>query len=101
MENLETEVRIHPQENQMFRLIFDQIYFLIFPDNPTFHLQAVSMQETKVFNTVKESITNLSFLVSIEKSVTDAIIIDSQFKLKYIYAFMEDQYSQLGEKKAA
>ena len=59
------------------------------------------MQEIKVFNTVKENITNLTFFSSRDISVTSARIIATSFKIKDACAFVEDQYIQLGEVKAA
>ena len=53
MENLGTEVISLLRANLIFRVISDKIDFLIFPENPNFHLQDVNMQETKVLNTVK------------------------------------------------
>ena len=59
------------------------------------------MQETNIFNTVKENITNPTFFGRRDTSITAAIIIDAYFKLRYACAFLEFQYSQLGEEKAA
>ena len=48
MDNLETEGRSLPQENQIFRVIYGKIGFLICTENPTFHPQDGNIQETKV-----------------------------------------------------
>ena len=72
MDNLESEGRSLPQENQIFRVIYGKIGFLICTENPTFHPQDGNIQETKVFNTVKENITKLNFFGSRDTSVTSA-----------------------------
>ena len=53
MENLETGGISLLRAKHKYRVISDKIAFLVCPENPTFCLQAVNMQETKVFNTVK------------------------------------------------
>ena len=53
MENLETGGISLLRAKHKYRVMSDKIAFLVCPENPTFCLQAVNMQETKVFNTVK------------------------------------------------
>ena len=60
---------------QIFGVISDKIYFLVCPDNPKFHLQAVNMPETSLFKIVKENITNRNLFGSRDTSVTAASII--------------------------
>ena len=57
-------------------------------------------QETKVFNTVKEKIGNFTLFCSRYTLVTAKSIIATWFNLKYVCAFVEDQYIHLGEDKA-
>ena len=58
MDNLETEGRSLMRIKQIFRIIYDKIDSLICQDNLNFHLQDVNMQETSLFKTFKENITN-------------------------------------------
>ena len=53
-----------------------------------------------MFNTIKGKILDLMFFGSRDTLVTVARIIYISFKLKYAHAFVEDQYSKLGEDRA-
>ena len=53
MDNLHTERISFLQTKQIFRVISDKIAFLICPEKPSFHLQDVNMQETRLFNAFK------------------------------------------------
>ena len=75
MENLDTEGRILLRAKQIYRVVSDKIAFLICPENPTFHVQDINIQYTKVFNTVKNNIKNLDLFGIRDALVTSAIII--------------------------
>ena len=66
MDNFDTVGRSLMLAKQIIIVIYDKIAFLVCPENPTFHLQAGNMKETKLLNTVKENITNLTFFGSID-----------------------------------
>ena len=81
--------------------MYDEIVLLICPENPNFHLQNVKMQETKVFNTIKEKKSDPALFGTHETSVTAERIIITSFKIKYARAFVDYQCSKLGYDRAA
>ena len=101
MDVLDLEGRSIIRSRQIFRAISDEIALIVFPENPTFHLQNVNIQEAWVFNTIQDNFLDLMFFGRHDISVTSAIVIATSFKLKYAHAFVEDQYSKSGEDRAA
>ena len=88
------------QAKQIFKTISDKIVNTICPGHPTFHQQDDS-QGMNVYQSLKENLSNITFLGSNEISVTSAIIISKSFEFKHVRTFMEEQFSQLGEYKYA
>ena len=74
MADMETEGRKLVQDKQIFKVFPDKISYLICPEHPTFHHQD-DVQGTKVYQSLKENLTNLAFLGRKETSFTDESII--------------------------
>ena len=97
---MEMEGRKLMQSKQIFKAFSDKIYYLIYPQNPNLHGNN-DVQETKVFQSLKENLTNPTFLEITETSVTAASIISESFELKHARQLMEEHFSQLGEYNSA
>ena len=65
---------------QIFKYSSDKIAYLVYPYNPNFHKHN-DTQVTKVYQSQKENLTNLTFLGRKEISATAANIIAKSFEL--------------------
>ena len=74
---------------QILKLFSEKIAYLICLDNPTFHKHN-DIQGTKVYHSLKEILTNITFLVRKETSVTAVSIIDKSFLFYCSCEFMEE-----------
>ena len=62
------------RDKHIFKAFTDKIAYLIFPDKPTFNKDD-DLQGTKVYQSLKENLTNITFLGGKKTSVTAASII--------------------------
>ena len=99
MEVNEMKGRKFMQTKQIFKEFSDKLSYLICPDDPTFN-KHMDVQGTKVYQSLKENLTNLTFLGRKETSVTAEIITAKLFKLNYYRELMEEQFSNLIEEKS-
>ena len=82
MEDIEMEGRKIMQAKHIFKAFSDKITYLVCPSNPNFHKHE-DVQGTKVYQSLKENLTNLTFLGRKKTSVTAARIISKSFELDY------------------
>ena len=76
---------------KIFKAFSEKIAYLICQDNTTFH-EHNNVQGTKVYQSLKENLTNITFLGRKETSVTSAIIIAKSFKFNYYCELMEERF---------
>ena len=94
------EGRTFMRFKRIFKAVLGKIYYLIYPDNPTFR-EHNYVQETKVFQSLKENLTNIAFWRRKETSVTAMSIITKSFEFNRVRELMEEDFSQLVEEKSA
>ena len=70
------------RSKQIFKEFPEKIAYLIYPDNPTFH-EHNDVQGTKVYQSLKEILKNLTSGGKKETSVTAASIIAKLFKFNH------------------
>ena len=87
MAYMDTEGRKSMRAKQIFKSFSDKIAYLICPEQPTFHQQDYA-QGMNVYQSMKENLSNITFLGSKETSVVAASIIAKSFKFKHVYALM-------------
>ena len=100
MADSEMEGRKLMWAKQIFKSFSDKISYLICPENPSFH-EHNDVQGTKFFESLKENLTNLTFLGRKETSITAASIISKSFDLKHACALTEEKFSHLAEDESA
>ena len=79
------------ESQEDFQRIFRKNAYLICPDNTIFHAHNDG-QGTKVYQSLKENLTNITLLGSKETSVTAASIIAKSFEFNYCRKLMEEQF---------
>ena len=79
---------------------FQKQTYLICPNNPTFYRNN-DVQVTQVYQSLKENLTNLTFLGKKKTLVTAASIIYKPFALNHARELTEEHFIQLVEDKSA
>ena len=82
MIDIEMEGRKNIKPKQIFRELSEKNDSPIYLDNPNFH-EHNYVQGTNIYQSLKENLTNITFLGKKETSVTAAIIISKSFKLNH------------------
>ena len=95
-EDSKMEGRQLMRAKQIFKAFSDKIACLICPNKLTFHKDN-DVKVTKVYQPLKENLTNLTFLVRKETPDTAASIITIPFEFNLAPECTEEQFSQLVE----
>ena len=95
---MDTKGRKLLQDNHIFKTFSDKISYLICPEHPIFQ-QLHDKQGMNVYQSLKENLTNITFMGRKEASVTSVIIIAKSLELKHAHELTEEQFSHLGEYK--
>ena len=76
---------------KIFKEFSGKTAYLICPDNTTFH-EHNDVQGTKVYQSLRENLTNITFLGSKETLVTSASIIAKSFEFNYFRKLTEENF---------